>query len=69
MIRRANNSPTVVGTNHEGQKRQFLFVSGKALGSDQPGKLSVQRRGDVSVLSLGEYLKRNQIAEALVVGG
>ncbi len=44
-------------------------MSGKALGSDQPGKLSVQRRGDVSVLSLGENLKRNQIADALVVGG
>jgi hypothetical protein len=36
VIRRANNSATVVVTNPEGQKRQFLFVKGKAVTSDQP---------------------------------
>ena len=39
VIRRANNSATVVVTNPEGQKRQFLFVKGKAVTSDQPEKL------------------------------
>jgi hypothetical protein len=69
VIRRANNSGTVVVTNPEGQKRQFLFVNGKAVASDQPEKLSVQRRGDVSVISLGENVERYEITDALVVGG
>ena len=69
VIRRANNSGTVVVTNPEGQKRQFLFVRGKAVASDQPETLSVRRRGDVSVLSLGENVERYEIVDALVVGG
>ena len=69
MIRRANNSATVVVTNPEGQKRQFLFVNGKAVASDQPEKLMVQKRGDVSLLSLGENFERYEIVDALVVGG
>lgn len=69
VIRRANNSGTVVVTNPEGQKRQFLFVKGKAVASDQPENLSVQRRGDVSVLSLGDNFERYEIVDALVVGG
>ena len=69
VIRRANNSATVVVTSPEGQKRQFLFVKGKAVASDQPEKLMVQKRGDVSVLSLGENFERYEIVDALVVGG
>ena len=69
VIRRANNSATVVVMNPEGQKRQFLFVNGKAVASDQPEKLVVQIRGDVSVLSLGENFERYEIVDALVVGG
>ena len=69
VIRRANNSGTVVVTKPDGQKRQFLFVKGQAVASDQPEKLSVQRRGEVSVLILGENLERYEIVDALVVGG
>jgi len=69
VIRRANNSATVVVVIPGGQKRQFLFVKGKAVASDQPETLSVQRRGDVSVLTLGENLERYEIVDALVVGG
>ena len=69
VIRRANNSATVVVTSPEGQKRQFLFVQGKAVASDQPEKLIVQRRGDVSLLRLGENFERYEIVDALVVGG
>jgi hypothetical protein len=67
VIRRANNSATVVVTNPEGQKRQFLFVQSKAVASDQPEALSVQRRGDASVLLLGENFERYEIVNALVV--
>jgi len=69
VIRRGNNSGTVLVTNPEGQKRQFLFVNGNAVASDQPEKLSVQRRGDVSVISLGENFELYEIVDALVVGG
>jgi hypothetical protein len=69
VIRRANNSGTVVVTNPEGQKRQFLFVQGKVVASDQPEKLSVQRRGDVSLISLGVNFEQYEIVDALVVGG
>jgi hypothetical protein len=69
VIRRANNSATVVVKNPEGQKRQFLFVNGKAVASDQPEQLTVQKRGDVSLLSLGENFERYEIVDALVVGG
>jgi hypothetical protein len=69
VIRRANNSATVVVMNPEGQKRQFLFVNGKAVASDQPEKLMVQMRGDRSVLTLGENFERYEIVDALVVGG
>ena len=69
VIRRANNSATVVVMNPEGQKRQFLFVNGKAVASDQAEQLMVQKRGDVSLLSLGENFERYEIVDALVVGG
>ena len=69
VIPHANNSATVVVTNPEGQKPQILFVQGKAVASDQPETLSVQRRGDVSVLLLGENFERYEIVNALVVGG
>jgi hypothetical protein len=69
VIRRENNSGTVVVKNPEGQKRQFLFVNGQAVASDQPEALTVRRQGDVSVLSLGERFERYEIADALVLGG
>lgn len=69
VIRRANSSATVVVTLPGGQKRQFLFVKGKAVASDQPEALSVARRGDVSVLTLGQSGERYEIVDAFVVGG
>jgi hypothetical protein len=69
VIRRDNNSATVVITSPAGQKRQFLFVQGKAVASDQPEPLAVQRRGDVSLLRLGENFEFYEIVDALVSGG
>lgn len=69
VIRRANSSATVVVTLPGGQKRQFLFVKGKAVASDQLEALSVARRGDVSVLTLGQSGERYEIVDAFVVGG
>jgi hypothetical protein len=69
VIRRADDSATVVVTNPEGRKRQFLFVRGQAMASDQADPLTVQRRGDLSLLTLGDNLERYEIVDALVVGG
>jgi len=69
VIRRANNSGTVVVMSPEGQKRQFLFVAGKAVASDQPETLTVHRRGDASLIRLGENFESYEIVDALVVGG
>jgi hypothetical protein len=69
VIRRANNSATVVVTSPAGQQRQFLFVQGKAVASDQPESLAVQRRGDVSLLRLGDNFEFYEIVDALVLGG
>ena len=69
VIRRANNSATVVVTSPAGQQRQFLFVQGKAVASDQPEPLAVQRRGDVSLLRLGDNFEVYEIVDALVLGG
>jgi hypothetical protein len=51
--RLANTIATVVVTNLEGQKQQFLFVRSKAVAPDQPEMLSVQRRGSVSCCCTG----------------
>lgn len=51
------------------KKRQYLFVLGKAVASDQPEKLSVQRRGDVSLISFGVNFDQYEIIDALVVVG
>jgi len=69
VIRRAYNSATVVVMSPEGQKRQFLFVKGKAVASDQPEKLMVQMSGDRSLLTLGDNFERYEISDALVLGG
>ena len=69
VIRRANNSATVVVTSPAGQKRQFLFVQGKAVASDQPEPLALQRRGNVSLLRLGNNFENYEIFDALVLGG
>ena len=41
----------------------------KAVASDQPEPLAVQRRGDVSLLRLGDNFEDYEIVDALVLGG
>jgi hypothetical protein len=48
---------------------RFLFVQGNAVASDQPAPLALQRRGDFSLLRLGENLEVYEIVDALVLGG
>lgn len=69
VIRRTNGGATVVVTTPQGQKRQFLFVKGEATATDQYQALKVQRRADLSVLSLGDNAERYEIADAFILGG
>ncbi len=64
-----SDGATVIVTNPQGQKRQFLLVQGKAVGSDQPESLTVQHRGDLSILTQGTDVERHEIPDALVMGG
>ena len=52
----------------EGLKRRILFVKGKATASDAPDAVSVVRKGDVNVVSLGNS-ERFDIPDALIFGG
>ena len=49
-------------------KRRILFVKGKPVAADATEELSVERRGDVSVVRLGSD-ERFEIPDALVFGG
>ena len=51
-----------------GMKRRILFVKGKPVAADATEALSIERRGDVSVVRLGSD-ERFEIPDALVFGG
>jgi hypothetical protein len=53
----------------DGARRRVLFVKGKPVASDAPDPLTVQRRGDLSVVTVGSDLERYEIPDALVTGG
>ena len=52
----------------DGLKRRILFVKGQASASDAPDAISVVRKGDVNVVSLGSS-ERFDIPDALIFGG
>ncbi len=82
MVRRVNNSVTLVLANPEGSERQFLFVGGRLVASDvgwawdSDRKVSIQRRDGTSVLTLGVFyegpdgykFERYWIDDSLLVG-
>jgi len=51
-----------------GLKRRILFVKGRASASDAPDAVSVVRKGDVNMVSLGNS-ERFDIPDALIFGG
>jgi hypothetical protein len=53
----------------DGTRRRLLFVKGKPVASDAPDPLTLQRRGDLSVVTVGSDLERYEIPDALVTGG
>jgi hypothetical protein len=69
VIRRGfDGTATVEVRWGEGLKRRILFVKGKPVAADATAALSVERRGDVSVVHFGSD-ERFEIPDALVTGG
>jgi hypothetical protein len=69
VIRRGfDGTATVEVRWGEGLKRRILFVKGKPVAADATVALSVERRGDVSVVHFGGD-ERFEIPDALVTGG
>jgi hypothetical protein len=69
VIRRGfDGTATVEVRWGEGLKRRILFVKGKPVAADATAALSVERRGDVSVVHFGGD-ERFEIPDALVTGG
>jgi hypothetical protein len=69
VIRRGfDGTATVEVRWGEGLKRRILFVKGKPVAADATAALSVERRGDVSVVYFGGD-ERFEIPDALVTGG
>jgi hypothetical protein len=69
VIRRGfDGTATVEVRWGEGLKRRILFVKGKPVAADATEALSVERRGDVSVVRFGSD-ERFEIPDVLVTGG
>lgn len=68
VIRRSFDGTATVEVRSAILKRHILFVKGKPVASDSPEKLSVVRKGDISIVSLGTS-ERFEIPDAFVVGG
>lgn len=66
--RTGNGSGTVHVTTPDGGSRVITFSGGKAVRSDSQAGLSVERRGDVSVVRIGT-VEVYEIPDAFVFGG
>jgi hypothetical protein len=69
--REGNGSGTVTLTKPDGRTRAIFFTNGRATGADtseaDPGRFSASRRGDLSVVRIGQ--ERYEIPDAVVFGG
>jgi hypothetical protein len=68
VMRREAGAGTVRITLPGGAVRHVAFAGGKAVSSDGPASLEVERAGDTSVITLGNG-DRFEIPDALVTGG
>jgi hypothetical protein len=68
VIRRGFDGTATVEIRSSNLKRRILFVKGNPIASDSPYKLSVVRKGDLNIISLGD-LEKFEIPDVLVTGG
>ena len=68
VIRRGTDGTATVEIPSKGIKRRILFVKGKAVASDSAEKMTVTRKGDVTVVKFesGEFY---EIVDAMIFGG
>ena len=67
VIRRPGSATVHIDTL-DGGERTILFRDGRAVSSDAGGAFRVMRRGDTSVISIGQY-ETYEIPDALPMGG
>ena len=69
VIRRSfDGTATVEIRRADGYLRRVLFVNGKPVSSDSPNEISLSRRGDNSVVLIGND-ERMEIPDAFLTGG
>lgn len=68
VIRRGFDGTATVEIRFPNFKRHILFVKGKPVATDSPEKLATERKGDLSIVSLGNE-ERFDIPDVLVTGG
>lgn len=68
VIRRGFDGTATVEIRSSNFKRRILFVKGNPIASDSPDKLSVVKKGDLNIISLGD-LEKFEIPDVLVTGG
>jgi hypothetical protein len=70
VVRRGFDGTATVDISARADRRSILFVKGKAVASNAPAldALSVERRGDATVVKLGTT-ERYEIPDALISGG
>ena len=68
VIRLGHDGTATVEIRSQGLTRRILFVKGKAVASDSAEKMTVSRKGDVTVVKFesGEF---HEIVDAMIVGG
>lgn len=68
VIRKPGGQATVHLDTPDGGERYIYFTGTKATSSNASAPLRVQRQGDVSIISIGQY-ERYDIPDMLIVGG
>lgn len=71
VIRKGNGTGIVTVNKPDGRTRVIFFKNGNATGYDQsqadPGKFSVQKQDDLSIIRIGQ--ERYEIPDAVIFGG
>jgi hypothetical protein len=71
VTREGNGTGMVTITKPDGRTRTIFFEKGKATGYDMsqadPGKFKAEKKGDLSIIHIGE--ERYEIPDAVIFGG
>ena len=68
VIRKGNGTATVELETPDGGHRSIYFTQGKATSSDAQAPVRAERRGDVTIVRIGQY-EYYEIVDAVIYGG